>query len=186
MYPTKIGLLLNKLSFISNTCRIIFFKMKGLQIKSGTRLGNISCEWPNNLYVGNNCNIQNNVDFRIGSPFNSDCTITIGDNVFIGRSCEFVASTQITIGNDCFIASNTTINDTGHEHAKHSKINVQPTTASKISIEDDVWIGTSSIILQGVTIAKGAIIGAGSLVNKSIPEYEIWAGVPARFIKKRI
>lgn len=186
MNPTQIGLFVNKLKYFSNKFRIIFFKMKGLQIKIGTRLGKISCEWPNNLFVGSDCDIQDHVDFRIGSPFNDECNITIGDRVFIGRCCEFVCSTKIIIGNDCFIASNTTINDTGHEHAKHTKIKNQPMTTTKITIEEDVWIGTSSVILQGVTIGKGAIIGAGSVVNKSIPAYEIWAGVPVRFIKKRI
>lgn len=186
MNPTKIGLLFNKLNYFSNKFRILLLEMRGLQIKKGTRLGTISCEWPNNLYVGSDCDIQNNVDFRIGSPFDSECTITIGDRVFIGRCCEFVCSTKISIGNDCFIASNTTINDTGHEYAKHTTIKNQPITTSKITIEEDVWIGTSSVLLQGITIGKGAIIGAGSVVNKSIPKYEIWAGVPARFIKKRL
>lgn len=186
MNPTKIGLLFNKLNYLSNKIRILFFKLKGLQVNKGTRLGKISCEWPNNLYIGSDCDIQNSVDFRIGSPFNNDCTITIGDRVFIGRCCEFVCSTNITIGNDCFIASNTTINDTGHEYAKHTKIKNQPITTAKITIGDDVWIGTSCVLLQGITIGQGSIIGAGSVVNKSIPEYEIWAGIPARFIKKRI
>ncbi|HSN49376.1 MAG TPA: acyltransferase, partial [Flavobacterium sp.] len=99
--------------------------------------------------------------------------------------CEFVCSSKIVIGNDCFIASSTTVNDTGHEFAKHTKIKDQPITTAKITIEDDVWIGTSCVLLQGITIGKGSIIAAGSVVNKSIPEYEIWGGIPARFIKKR-
>jgi acetyltransferase-like isoleucine patch superfamily enzyme len=186
MYPTRIGLAYNKLNGFLNKFRIILFKMRGLKVKKATRIGKISCEWPNNLIIGYDCDIQNNVDFRIGEPFNDNCNITIGDRVFIGRSCEFVCSSKITIGNDCFIASSTTINDTGHEYSKHSIIKVQPLTTAKITIEDDVWIGTSCVILQGVTIGKGSVIGAGTIVNKSIPEYEVWAGVPARFIKKRI
>ena len=186
MYPTKVGLLYNKLNYFLNKIRIALYKMRGLQIEKATRLGNISCEWPNNLIIGNNCDIQNNVDFRIGEPFNNECNITIGDRVFIGRSCEFICSSKITIGNDCFIASNTKINDTGHEFSKHTIIKEQPITTAKIKIEDDVWIGTSCIILQGVTIGKGFVIGAGTVVNKSIPAYEVWARVPARFIKKNI
>ena len=52
-------------------------------------------------------------------------------------------------------------------------------------IEENVWIGTNSTVLKGVSIGKGAIIGAGSVVNKNVPQDEIWGGVPAKFIKKR-
>jgi acetyltransferase-like isoleucine patch superfamily enzyme len=185
MNPTRIGLLFNKLNNLSNKCKIIFLKLRGLDVKKGTRIGKISCEWPNNLIIGSNCDIQNDVDFRIWQPFNDESSITLGDRVFVGRGCEFVCNTKIIIGNDCSIASNTVFNDTGHEYIKHIKINKQPVTTKEIVIENDVWIGTSCVILQGVFIGQGAVIGAGSVVNKSIPEYEVWAGVPARFIKKR-
>ena len=54
-----------------------------------------------------------------------------------------------------------------------------------IILEENVWIGTNSTVLKGVSIGKGAIIGAGSVVNKNVPQDEIWGGVPAKFIKKR-
>ena len=50
---------------------------------------------------------------------------------------------------------------------------------------DDVWIGTNSVVLPGVTIGKGAVIGAGTVVTKDIPEYAIAVGNPARVIKYR-
>ena len=55
----------------------------------------------------------------------------------------------------------------------------------EVKIEDNVFIGVNSIICNSVTIGKGAVIGAGSVVTKDIPPYEVWAGVPAKFIKKR-
>ena len=54
-----------------------------------------------------------------------------------------------------------------------------------IRIGDHVWIGTSAIILDGITVGKGAVIGAGSLVNKDVPENAIVAGAPARVIRMR-
>jgi acetyltransferase-like isoleucine patch superfamily enzyme len=53
-------------------------------------------------------------------------------------------------------------------------------------IEDDVWLGTRCVILDGVTIGKGSIVAAGAIVNASVPPYSIVAGVPAKIIKSRI
>ena len=55
----------------------------------------------------------------------------------------------------------------------------------EVRIEDDVFIGLNVIICNSVTIGKGSIIGAGSVVTKDIPPYQVWAGNPARFIKER-
>ena len=54
-----------------------------------------------------------------------------------------------------------------------------------IVVEDDVWIGTRAIILKGVTIHKGAIVGAGAVVTKDVPPYSIVAGNPAKIVKMR-
>ena len=59
------------------------------------------------------------------------------------------------------------------------------TDIQKVKIGKDVWIGANAIVLKGITIGNGAILGAGSVVTKDIPPYEIWAGVPAKFIKER-
>ena len=55
----------------------------------------------------------------------------------------------------------------------------------KTIIENDVWIGIGSIIKAGVTIHNGAVVGAGSVVTHDVPAYEIWAGNPARLIRRR-
>ena len=54
-----------------------------------------------------------------------------------------------------------------------------------VFIEDDVWVGTRAVILHGVTIGRGSIVGAGSVVTKSVPPYAVVAGNPARIIKYR-
>lgn len=58
-------------------------------------------------------------------------------------------------------------------------------TDGKIVIEDDVWVGSNAIILHGVKIGRGAVIGAGSIVTKSVPPYAIAVGNPAKIIKRR-
>lgn len=55
----------------------------------------------------------------------------------------------------------------------------------EVRIRKDAFIGAAAIICNAVTIGEGAIVGAGSVVTKSVPDYEVWAGNPARFIKKR-
>ena len=56
---------------------------------------------------------------------------------------------------------------------------------SPIIIEDDVWVGYGAVITKGVTISKGAIIGANAVVTKDVPKYAIVGGVPAKIIKYR-
>ena len=106
------------------------------------------------------------------------------------------AEEKLYIGSYCSIAGNVVFL-LGGEHPYKGlstypfrkyigRMDENTATKGPITLEDDVWIGTSCVILQGVTIGKGSIIAAGSVVNKSIPANEVWAGVPARFIKKRI
>lgn len=185
MKPTRFALMYHKVFQFYLNISMLFLKWRGAKIGAKTSIGKINCEWPNQLIIGENCTIQNDVDFRFWTPFKKDAGIKIGNNVFIGHACEFVANSKIEIGNDCLIASKTTFNTTGHEYSKSIKIKDQPITTKEIIIEEDVWVGTSCVILQGVTIGKGSVVAAGSVVNKSIPAYEVWAGVPARFIKHR-
>jgi acetyltransferase-like isoleucine patch superfamily enzyme len=170
-----------KLSLI----RIRYLKLLGLTTGRDCNIGRITSEWPNKISIGNKCTIQDNVDFRIAHPFSKENFIQIGDNTFIGRCVEFNSDHSVIVGNNVLIASNTTIVDVGHKIEIEKLINKQPIISQPIRIEDDVWIGTQCVILQGVTIGKGSVIGAGSIVNKSIPEYQIWAGTPAKFIRNR-
>ena len=62
----------------------------------------------------------------------------------------------------------------------------QGVTKKFVKIEDDCWIAANSIILAGVTIGKGSVIAAGSVVTKDVPAYSVVAGVPAEIIKSRV
>lgn len=111
--------------------------------------------------------------------------ITIGDNCRIHGTC-IHAYKSVTIGKNCLIAANTQIIDgNGHELSFENVANRIKTVddARPVVIEDNVWIGTSVIILPGVTIGAGSVIAAGSIVNKSIPAMVIAGGNPARVIK---
>ena len=178
-------LLRMKVLKLSTILRILYFKTCGLKVGEETVIGKIVCDWPNKIIIGRDSVIEDGVVFKITKPFTTDNLITLGNGVFVGNGCEFNCNTTIVIGDNCLIASRCTFVDTGHEIDPNVNINKQPLTIAPILLEEDVWIGTQSVILKGVKIGKGSIVGAGSVVNKSIPAYEIWAGSPARFIRKR-
>jgi len=113
--------------------------------------------------------------------------LLIGNNVGISATA-IVCSDTITIGNDVKIGGNTVIYDTDfHSLEAESRLNIEKDQANTFSapvhIGNNVFIGAHSTILKGVTIGDYSIIGAGSVISKSIPSKEIWAGNPAKFIR---
>lgn len=180
-----LALIRHKSQSLRESFRIKYYKIMGLHVNGRLKLGRISCNWPNRVTFGSNCDIEDGVLFKITKPFSAGNLIQLGNNVFVGACCQFNSSTKIVVGDNCLIASNTTFVDTGHENLLGKLINLQPCIFEEIVVGDDVWIGTQCAILKGVTIGNGSIIGAGSVVNKSIPPNQIWAGVPARFIRNR-
>ncbi|PKA02925.1 hypothetical protein CH375_20065 [Leptospira ellisii] len=72
----------------------------------------------------------------------------------------------------------------GHEYKLHSKLRQTGITEKPIRIENGAWIGSGSIVLGGVTIGEESVVGAGSVVTKDVPARCVYAGNPARFIKK--
>jgi len=185
MKQNKLTLLRYKFLTIGSAFRRFKYKQLGFKIGPNTSIGKVGLTWHGSVSVGHSCTIEDGVDFKVDHPFEENNYIQIGNATFIGRNSEFHTSTKILIGNDCMIASQCIFAGVGHEYRKELPINNQPTTVGDITIEDDVWLGIGSKVLQGVVIGKGSVIGAGSLVNKSIPANEVWAGSPARFIKNR-
>ncbi|HTI61592.1 acyltransferase [Mucilaginibacter sp.] len=117
----------------------------------------------------------------------NNAVLEIGNNVGISGSA-FICFKGISIGNNVRIGGNVAVYDTDFHslnkyHRRDGKLDIANTQSRKVIIEDDVFIGAHSTILKGVTIGEGAIIGAGSVVAKSVPKNEIWAGNPAKFIK---
>ena len=125
-------------------------------------------------------NMYNRVKLMADKP---DSLIKIGRNTRIHGSC-IHAFSQVIIGENCLIAANCQIFDaSGHSSQISNRLESQG-ESKPISIGNNVWIGANSIILPGVNIGDGAIIGAGSVVVKSIPSNVIAGGNPAIVIKE--
>lgn len=113
-------------------------------------------------------------------------TIKIGKQSSIHAYSLIQAGGPVDIGNYVRIASHTVIVASNHIFdSVNDYICHQGETKIGIIIEDDVWIGSGVKILDGVTIRRGSIIGAGSVVTKSTEEYSVLVGNPARIIKYR-
>lgn len=114
--------------------------------------------------------------------------ITIGEHCYINPHCTFFSGNGITLGNYVLVAPGCVIAPTNHAyHTRREVMRHQGFMSSKggVVIEDDVWIGANSTILDGSRIRRGAIIAAGSVVMGDVGEFQIWGGVPARLIGAR-
>lgn len=119
--------------------------------------------------------------------------ISIGNDVSIGPNATIICSiAKVTIGNKVMFGPGVSIIAGGHRtdlvgrYMYDIKENEKlPENDKDIIIQDDVWIGANSIILKGVTIGKGSVIAAGSVVTHNVPNYSIVGGIPAKIIKMR-
>lgn len=132
----------------------------------------------------------------IGNPIlrNTPCvlfvdnhaSLKIGNNVGMS-SVTIICHKSIEIGNNVILGRNTLIYDSDSHSLKMKERNSENDLSKRndkpVVIENNVFIGAHSLILKGVTIGENSIIGAGSVVTKSIPANQIWAGNPAKFIK---
>lgn len=100
---------------------------------------------------------------------------------FFNSGVKIRCKDKITIGNGVFISHDVTIMDSDAH-----KLSDRLTNQKAITIEDHVWIGSRTLILKGVHIGEGAVIGAGSVVNRDIPAHSLAAGNPARVIRRNI
>ncbi len=125
--------------------------------------------------------------------FSGISNINLGNNVSLGMGTTVLSvKAKLTIGNDVMFGPNVTVitgdhrtDVIGRTMASITENEKVPENDLDITIENDVWVGANATILKGVTIGTGSIIASGAVVNKDIPPYEVWGGVPARFLGRR-
>ena len=127
---------------------------------------------------GKNVNIERGADFSNGKD------ISLGNNSGLGVNCRVGKGT--TIGDNVMMGPDVVILTSNHVYERIDvPMNIQGFDNKSVTIGNDVWIGTRVIILPGVNIGDGVIIAAGAVVTKSVPDYAIVGGVPAKIIKYR-
>jgi maltose O-acetyltransferase len=117
----------------------------------------------------------------MGCRFDCAGGLTVGANSTINDGCFLDTRGSIRIGSCVAITSGVWISTAKHDLESPCFI----ASFDGVEIEDYAFIGRRSTILQGCRIGRGAVLGAGSVLTKSIPEFEVWAGNPARKIGER-
>lgn len=115
--------------------------------------------------------------------------VVIGEHCFINPHCLLYSGNGIRLGNDVLLAPGTRVVPANHAFTRRDvpiwSQGFQPSRGGVV-IEDDVWVGANTVILDGAVIRRGAVVGAGSVVAGEVGEYSVWAGVPAKWIKMRV
>ena len=166
-YPKNLQVGYN--TIIEDGAEINCLSLQGIKLGNRVTIGKYAIIRPSNIY---------------GGPIGAG--LTMGDNSNIGPYNYIGCSGKITIGNNVMLAPRVSIYAENHVF-DHPEILIRDQGVEKkeVIIEDDCWIAANSILLAGVTIGKGSVVAAGSVVTENVPPYSVVAGVPAKWIKSR-
>jgi acetyltransferase-like isoleucine patch superfamily enzyme len=172
---------------------------------------NVAIRYPKNLHLGNQVIIEDGAEINClafngmhlgdrvsigkyaiirpsniyGGPIGEG--LVMGNNSNIGPYNYIGCSGKITIGDNVMLAPRVSIYAENHVFDNPNiTIKAQGVSKMDVVIEDDCWIAANVVILAGVTIGKGSVVAAGSVVNEDVPAFSVVAGVPARVIKSRL
>lgn len=177
--------IITKIIFIGNNVNYTSFGTSGIPYVMVARGGKFK--------IGFNFIMNNGIK---GNPIGSyrKCTffvdrnaeLIIGNNVGISQTA-LICHKKIIIGDNVKIGGGVSVYDTDFHsldpEIRKSENDIKNRIEKPIHIKDNAFIGAHSIVLKGVTIGENSIIGAGSVVTKSVPDNQIWAGNPAKFIR---
>ena len=166
-YPNNLQVGYN--TIIEDGAEINCLSLQGIKLGNRVTIGKYAIIRPSNIY---------------GGPIGEG--LTMGDNSNIGPYNYIGCSGKITIGNNVMLAPRVSIYAENHVF-DHPEILIRDQGVEKkeVIIEDDCWIAANSILLAGVTIGRGSVVAAGSVVTENVPPYSVVAGVPAKWIKSR-
>ena len=112
--------------------------------------------------------------------------ISIGDENSFSNNISIIATQAISIGNRCLLGDGLGIFDSDFHDLSPAKRWNSPGLAEAVKIGNNVWLGSRVVVLKGVSIGNNSVVGAMSLVTRSIPENSVAAGVPAKIIRSLV
>ena len=196
--PGALGIFLRKLFFP------LLFQKVGKEVAFGHH---ITLRHPHKIAIGDNSFID---DYAVlDAKGEEDQGILIGDNVIVGRNtilsckggsirlsdfsnvsanCSLLSESKISVGKHTFLAGQCYLVAGGNHSFDRTDIPImfQPSVRKGgIAIGEDCWLGASVTVLDGISLDRGCVIGAGAVITKSFPAYSVAAGVPARTIRLR-
>lgn len=157
---------------------------------SGEGALNLGLKWEGLRYLPSELKLEEGAKLRVGGNFSiytgfhisvsKGATFTVHDG-YINNNVTIDCFDSITIGRGAAISKGVTIRDSDN-HSLNGNTNI----SAPILIEDHVWIGLNATILKGVRIGRGAVVAAGAVVTKDVPENTLVGGVPARVLKENV
>jgi acetyltransferase-like isoleucine patch superfamily enzyme len=145
-------------------------------------LGGCHLDIEGHLEMGHYCRIREGVRIRV----HPGAKLIIGDRVLLSWNCLIEVTEYMEIHDRAGIGEFARVRDGAHLiYGTTEGWRYAPSFAEPVIIGKDAFIGSASFISHGVTIGDGAVVGAHAVVTKSVPEFEVWGGVPAKFIRHR-
>lgn len=173
------------------------FLGRGVRILAGSQLHSgagvfigdysyVNCYSRGGVRLGRNVTIREFAWLQLTSRLDSpgEC-IEIGDDTYIGPRTILGAAAPLRIGRRCQIGANVSFIAESHLFTADEEIFSQGVSRSGITVGDDCWIGNNAVILDGVEIGPGSVVGAATVVTKSLPPRAVAVGAPARVVRMR-
>jgi acetyltransferase-like isoleucine patch superfamily enzyme len=169
----------------ASRARNLYYRALGVRMEGYCWLRRVSIPrgWAD-IRLGENVALDDGVTIVVSGERKPD-KVVIGASSYVNRYTIFDAHDHLHIGRRVRIGPHCYFTDADHGTAPGASVQSQPMRRAPLIVEDEAWIGAHVVVLAGVRIGRGAVIGAGSVVTRDVPDMAVVAGVPAKLLRDR-